>query len=220
MKVIVLSCSKNWVLWEPFHHCMEKYWPLHPDVIYYTDGAQNPFYKTIAIPHDLDHWTTGLREFLRQINDNHVLLMIDDCFIRQRVDTARIDFAEVILHWEPNVACCNFELSWDERDERTEYIGWKRRRHGAAYEVSIMCGLWNKAKLIDVLYRDSDPWKVELFQDNRGYDYYINSGNYIIDWGYKSFQPCGVVKGIWTDECIYFLESEGLKVEYEKLGKL
>lgn len=220
MKVIVMSCSKNWVLFEPFHHCMEKYWPSHPEVIYYTDGIINPYYKTIAIPHDLNHWTTGLREFLRQIDDDVVLLMIDDCFIRKPVDEKRILAAESVLRLEPNAACLNFELSWDTKDEPTIYEGWKRRKHGAAYEVSLMCGLWQKDKLMDVVSRDCDPWTIELDQDSKGYDYYINSGWYIIDWGYRTFQPCGVQKGSWTAECIHFLESEGLSIQYEKLGKL
>lgn len=218
MKVIVMSCSINWVLFEPFHHCMEKYWPSHPEVIYYTDGIINPYYRTIAIPHDLNHWTTGLREFLRQIDDDKVLLMIDDCFIRKPVDTARIEEAEVEI--SGNIACMNFELSWDDRDEPTALPGWKKRKHGAAYEVSLMCGIWQKDKLMDVVSRDCDPWTIELDQDSKGYDYYINSGWYIIDWGYRTFQPCGVQKGSWTAECIRFLESEGLNIQYEKLGKL
>lgn len=220
MKIIVMSCSKNWVLFEPFRHCMEKYWPEHPEVVYYTDGEICPYYKTIVVPHDLNHWTTGLREFLRQIDDDQVLLMIDDCFIRKPVDTERVVAAGSILQLEPSVACMNFELSWDNRDEPTLYEGWKKRRRGSAYEVSLMCGLWNKSKLIDVVSRDCDPWTIEIDQDNKGYDYYINSGWYIIDWGYRTFQPCGVVKGSWSAECIHFLESEGLHVQYEKLGKI
>ena len=219
MKIIVLSCSQNWVLWEPFHHCLEKYWPNHPEVIYYTDGDINPYYRTIPVDHDLNHWTTGLRIFLDCIVTEQVLLMIDDCFIRKPVDDKRVEYASLILYGEKNLACMNFELSWDTRDEPTIYEGWKKRKHGSAYEVSLMCGLWNKAKLMDVISRDCDPWTIELDQDNRGYDYYINSGWYIIDWGYRTFQPCGVVKGSWSAECIHFLESEGLNVPYELLGK-
>ena len=81
MIITVLSCSKNEELFFPFYRCMEKYWPNHPEVVYFTDGIINPFYKTIPVDHDLDHWTTGLREFLKQIDDEEILLMIDDCFI-------------------------------------------------------------------------------------------------------------------------------------------
>ena len=212
MKIIVLSCSKNEDTFLPFCHFMEKYYPNHPEVIYFTDGIINPYYKTIPIEMSLEKWTKGFREFLKQIESEHVLLMIDDCFIRKPVDVERIKIAEDILNKNPNLACLNFELSWDDHDTQTEYEGWKKREHGRDYEVSLMCGLWDKEKLLHVVDRDCSPWEIEIKQDGKGYDYYINSGDYIIDWGYRTFQPCGKVKGEWTEEAIKFLESEGYHV--------
>ena len=138
--------------------------------------------------------------------------MIDDCFIRKPVDEYRVRKAKLILELEPNLACLNFEKSWDANDIDTDYPDWKKRQHGSEYEVSLMCGLWDKEKLIHVLDRDCDPWTIELEQDGKGYDYYINSGEYIIDWGYKTFEPVGKVKGAWTEEAIKFLEDNGFSV--------
>lgn len=216
MIIAVLSCNKNEELFAPFHHCMEKYYPNHPKIVYFTDGIINPYYETIPIEHDLAHWTTGLREFLRQIPDEQILFMIDDCFIRCPVDEKRIKEASEIL--KGNIALMNFEKSWDEADLLTEYEGWKVRKHGSLFEVSLMCGLWQKDKLLKVLERDCDPWTIEEEQMGYGFDYYINSGDYIIDWGYKTFQPCNVMKGKWTQECKEFLESEGIEVDYNKKG--
>ncbi len=210
MIITVLSCNMNEDTFAPFHHCMEKYFPNHPEVVYFTDGIINPFYKTIPVEHDLEHWTTGLREFLKQIDDEQILLMIDDCFIRKPVDEKRIKEASKNL--KGNIACFNFEKSWDEMDKPTDLDGWKIRTHGRDYEVSLMCGLWDKQKLLDVIKRDCDPWTIELFQDGCGYDYYINSGDYIIDWGYETFVVFGKTRGRWTDESIRFLESEGFYV--------
>ena len=47
MKILVCSCDRNWDLWMPFHHCMEKYWNDHPEIIYKTETKDNPYYKTI-----------------------------------------------------------------------------------------------------------------------------------------------------------------------------
>lgn len=209
MTIVVLSCSKNEDTFLPFCHFMERYYPNHPRVIYFTDGIINPFYKTIAIDMTLEKWTRGFREFLNCIDDDYVLLMIDDCFIRQPVDTKRIDEALSIIQKEKNVACMNFEKAWDVRDLQTNYDGWKVREHGRDYEVSLMCGLWDKEKLLKVVDRDCSPWVIELEQDGKGFDYYINSGDYIIDWGYRTFQPCGKVKGVWTQEAKDFLKTEG-----------
>ena len=216
MKIIVLSCSKNEDTFEPFHDLMEKYYPCHPEIIYFSDGIKNPYYKTIIVENELSTWTKGFREFLNQINDEQVLLMIDDCFIRQPVDICRIneasDILELSIRLNGKIACLNFEKSWDKADEDTSFNGWKKRKHGSRFEVSLMCGLWDREKLIEVCDRDCTPWEIEENQDSKGYDYYINSGDYIIDWGYRTFELVGKVKGVWTEETIKFLESEGYHV--------
>ena len=48
MKILVLSCDKNKDLWEPFKHCIEKYYPNHPEIIYATETIKNPYYRTIC----------------------------------------------------------------------------------------------------------------------------------------------------------------------------
>ena len=74
------------------------------------------------------------------------------------------------------------------------------RKKGSEYELSLMCGLWDKEKLINILQKDSDPWTVEYNQETKGYDYLINSDDYIINWGYKTFHPVGLIKGKWARE--------------------
>lgn len=216
MKIAVLSCDKNDETFEPFHHCMEKYWPNHPEVVYFTETALNPYYRTITIPHDLQHWTGAVRKFLELLDDEIMLIMVDDCFIRQPVDVKRIEYAAE--HLVGNTACFNFEKSFDENDEVTALEGFMKRPHGSKYEVSIMCGLWNKAKLMKVLEPESDPWEVEFAQNNCGFDYYINSGDYIIDWGYRTYIPTNIFRGKWCRNVISFFEKEGIAVDYSKKG--
>lgn len=216
MKILVLSCDKNEDTFEPFYHCMEKYWKNHPEVIYATETIQNPYYKTIAKDYPLEIWTKRIRETLQEIDDNEILIMTDDCFIRNKVDTDRIDYARENL--KGNIAMFNFEKSFDSNDEETNLKGFKKRRHGADYEISIMCGLWDKEKLLKVIEEDSDPWQVEFKQNNCNYDYYINSDDYIIDWGYKTFIFTGICKGKWCRNVVPFFEKEGIKIDYERRG--
>ena len=216
MKIFVFSCDKNEDTFRPFHHCIEKYYPKHPEIIYATESIINPYYKTICKNYPLSMWTRRIRETLKEIDDDIILFIVDDCFIRKPVDKERINYACDNL--KDNIACMNFELSFDQNDEETNLIGWKKRQHGSSYELSIMCGLWQKDKLIKVLENDSDPWTVEIKQDTKGFDYLINSGDYIIDWGYKSFIYTGICKGKWCRNVVPFFESEGIEVDYEKRG--
>lgn len=216
MKILVLSCDKNSDLFEPFHHCMEKYWPNHPEIIYTTETISNPFYKTISYNYPLNLWTKRIRETLNNIDDNHIILMVDDIFIRKPVDVARLQYIDKCFN--SNTAMFNFEKSWDKSDESTNIVGFKKRRHNSKYEVSLMCGLWDKEKLINIIASDSDPWAVEYAQNNCGYDYYINSGDYIIDWGYITWKHVGLKKGKWCKEIIPFFKKEGINIDYTIRG--
>ena len=216
MKILVLSCDKNEETFMPFHYCMEKYYKNHPEIIYATETIKNPYYKTISKNYPLEMWTKRIRETLKEIDDNEILLLIDDIFIRKPVDIERIEYARSNL--KGNIACFNFEKVFNNQNQETDLIGFKMRNKGSEYELSLMCGLWNKEKLINVLEKDSDPWSVEYEQNTKGYDYMINSGDYIIDWGYKAFQPVGLVKGKWARECKEFFDKEGIVIDYDKKG--
>ena len=216
MKILVLSCDKDEDLFYPFRYCIEKYYPNHSEIIYSTETIKNPYYKTICKNYPLEQWTRRIRETLKEIPDNKILLMMDDIFIRKPVDTKRIDYARDNL--KGNIAMFNFEKVFNTEDKESGLEGFKIRQKGSEYELSLMCGLWDKDKLIHILEKDSDPWDVEYNQDTKGYDYYINSGNYIIDWGYETFKPVGVTKGKWAREVVDFFKKEGIKIDYEKRG--
>ena len=216
MKILVLSCDKNIDIFEAFHHCIEKYYKDHPEIIYATESEINPYYKTICKNYPLNKWSRRIRETLKEINDSEILLMIDDIFIREKVDSKRIEYLRKKL--KGNIAMFNFEKSFDTNDKESDIDGFKLRPKGSAYELSLMCGLWNKDKLIDILEGEHNPWEIEYNQDTKGYDYYINSGNYIINWGYETWKPVGLFKGKWCRKTVEFLENEGIEIDYEKRG--
>lgn len=216
MKILVLACDKNKDLFEPFHHCMEKYWVGHPEVIYYTESVQNPYYKTICVPCEIDTWTCGVRKCLNQIDDNQILLMVDDCFIQKPVNTDRVEF--LCSQLKGNVACINMAKSWHPMDEPCDIPGCKKRPHGAPYEVSICCGLWQKDKLLDVIAEDCSPWDVEYRQNNCNYDYYIND-ELAIDWGWHKYGDWfGLYRGKWTSNAIALFEREGISIDLNIKG--
>lgn len=217
MKILVLSCDKNKDLFEPFYHCMEKYWDNHPEIIYSTETLNNPYYKTICKNYPLNQWSKRIRETLAEIDDSQVLIMVDDCFVRRPVDENRIKYACENLNG--NIAFMNFEKAFDKNDLKSEIEGFNLRRKGAPYAISIMCGLWDKEKLINILKEDKDPWQIELTQPTCGYDYYINNGDFIIDWGYHTTGVWfGVRRGKWCKECVDFLRNEGIEIDFSKRG--
>ena len=142
MKIVVFSCDKNKDTFEAIHHCIEKYYPNHPEIIYITETIKNPYYKTICKNYDVDRWTQKIREALKEINDNVILLMTDDNFIRKPVDIERIKYVEANL--KGNIAMFNFEKSFDPLDQESCYKGFKMKNLKGIAINSIMCGMWQK----------------------------------------------------------------------------
>lgn len=90
MEILVLSCDKYEDLFEPFHYCMEKYWPDHPEIIYSTETIENPYYKTICKNYPIAKWSRRIHDTVQEIDDDLVLIMCDDCFIQHPVNTHRL----------------------------------------------------------------------------------------------------------------------------------
>ena len=109
MKILVMSCDKNEDLFYPFYHCIEKYWPDHPEVMYSTETKINPYYKTICKNYDINKWTKRVRESVQEINDDFILLMVDDIFIRQKVNNDSI--ISLTKYFDDNTASFNLERS-------------------------------------------------------------------------------------------------------------
>ena len=72
MVILVCSCDKNADTFGPFRHCMEKYWPGHPTILYSTETVQNPYYKTVSKNYPISKWTKRIRETLNDISDDAV----------------------------------------------------------------------------------------------------------------------------------------------------
>lgn len=216
MVILVYSCDKNKDLWTPFNHCIEKYWKDHPKVIYKTEKLKNPYYETITANYPMNEWTKGIREVLDQIDDKIILFMADDIFIRRPVDIDRLKYAIRFLEWSKHGANFNLEKSFDLRDK--EIKPGISQRCSKLWKVSIMCGLWKKEALKKILTENTTPWDIEEKGNDYGYDYYINSGDYIIDWGYSFLNYAGIKRGKWCKEAKYFFDNEGVNIDYEKRG--
>jgi len=210
MKILVLSCDKSVDLFYPFHHCIEKYWPEHPEIIYSTESVGNPYYKTICINYDLKHWSLRVKECLELLNDEYVLIMVDDIFLRHKVDN---DYFNYIVNSIPsNATNINLELSFDKKDIPYN-DDLKKRWEKGKYKTSVMCGVWNRERAIQCFDIVADPWEIEQINDRFNFTYYVLNNKQVLDWGHTPDKIIwGVYQGKWTQEALDFLQSEGFNV--------
>lgn len=215
MKIIVMSCDKYKVCWKPFFTLLNKYWKNHPSALLVCENELCPYCETINIPSN--SWTKRLREALKGIKDEEVLLMLDDFFIRRPVDVDRINKIKL----SDETICYNFEKNY--REPALKLKEWDIQKNNQVYLNSCQPSIWNREKLIERLQEDKNPQEWETTKIDSPYIHFINNQDYIIDIGYRH-QPLnigwGITRGKLTKECKEFLESEELLEEINDYNTL
>lgn len=215
VSLIILSCDKYEVCWKPFMTLLNKYWKDAPQRYLVTETKQCDYIRTLNI--NSNCWTERFREALKQIPTDYVIVMLDDFFIRQEVDTKRIEYC--ISQMNDDIAVFNFEKIYRQCDE-SNLEGFSRQFNNQVYLNSCQSSLWNRQALIDRLKDNQDAWQWETTKVNDKRLCYINNKDYIIDIGYRH-QPLnigwGIARGMIAKECLEFLKSENIDTtELEK----
>ena len=216
-KILVMSCDKySKYTNELFHHCIEKYWKNHPEVIYCTETIVNPYYETLLIDYPVNKWTKRVEEALNKIESDIVLVCPDDTFIRSKVNyntlkklSTYIDDKLIAINLEPPFDCtpCNEILSI--------------RNPNGKWLTSFMPQLWNRKKLIELLQgKELNPRQAEKLGYGTPYTYgIIATTNTDFNFGKKpSVYPYAIVEGKWSKEMIDFCKQENIEIDFSELG--
>ena len=212
-----MSCDKNQDLFEPFHHCMEKYWKDHPEIIYSTETVVNPYYKTICCNLPFSSWTKRVVETIKDLPCRNILLLVDDIFIRNYVDNDLVWLLQE-QYVKDNVGALNFEKSFDKNDIPLFNDIYKRNPTGR-YKLSLMCQMWQKRAILDLFNVDKDCWQFEKENKAKDWQFLISANGDIIDWGRNQGDwQFGIVKGKWARECKEFFDQENIEIDYSIRG--
>jgi len=205
MKILVLSCNKYKICWKPFFTLLDKYYPNHPKCYLVTETENCEYCETININNN--SWTYRFKKALEQIDDDEILVMLDDFFIRKRVDYKRIEK----IKFTDNIACYNFEQQY--REPALHCKEWDIQKNNQVYLNSCQPTLWNKNILIERLNENKSPQDWEWIKIDSPYIHFINNQDLIIDIGKTYDMNWGIVRGKISKECLEFLEKEGLTNE-------
>jgi len=209
VSILVLSCDSYEDCWEPFFKYKNKYWTdCKYDTYLVTETKTCKHAKTININNEC--WTVRFKEALKQIDSPYVLIMLEDFFIRSKVNQDKID----TCFFDNDTITFNFEKDYRDSIKGTN---WNLQYNNQIYLNSCQAGIWDRLKLIDRLQEDMNAWQWECTNINSPFKHYINNGDTIIDYGYthdrKGF---GVTRGKWSKECMEFLKDDN--IDFDKRG--
>ena len=215
LKIIVMCCDNNADTFEPFYHCMEKYWPNHPEIIYSTETVTNPYYKTVTKNYPISQWTKRIRETVEAEDATHFLLMCDDIFIREPVDDSFI--RSLCNYVKDDIAILSLNKSWDKNDKAFNDILTERHKAGK-WQLSLSDSIWSKQAIIDLFDYDTDPWDFETKNLYKNYRCLAARNRCFINRGSYCGERFALHRGKWCWECKLFFDKEGIKMDYDKRG--
>lgn len=218
LAIVVYSCDKNEEVWPAFRTCLNKYWVDHPVVYLLTETISYPYFNTICYDYDLGYWTKRIRASLKDVKEDKIIFICDDCFLDKEVNLKKLSKCLQIL--DDGYSNIQFELYSDPNDIDSVYPGFREKTEKSEYRISLLCGLWKKDRLIDILSEDCDLWTIEDRQEyDKTHRFLQISEEKVISWFNDQYGGNGAIrKGKWQHCVKDFFIKEGINMDFSKKG--
>ena len=218
-------------IWEGFFPCLAAQWPeLDLPIVMNTESKSYAFpgmeIRTLGLYPDGGKrvpWAKRLREHLKRIDTEFILLFLEDFWLEGPVDDA---FFRQCLQWmreNPDVANLSFQPTPGPNIRDGRFARFERRPQDGAYRFNCQAALWRRERLIQFLRAHESPWEWEVTGSIRSQRY--QDGFYSLTEGEKPVFPYnldlgGVIhRGKWNREAVVPLaEHYGLSIDYSRRG--
>lgn len=217
--VVVLSTDKYADIWPACCALHRKYWSDCPWPRYLaSDTKPSDFDGFIAIGTGQRglSWSDCTRRILAQIETDSVLLMLDDFFLTDYVDTKRVvELCRRMEHYHAGYLRLMPHKQYMRRLVGERYLG--EHLKGLPYRTSLQVAFWDAAVLRDLLVTNENPWQFELYGGLRS------------DFRPEPFLSCYdhpipytdvLERGKWLPRGVCLCQREGLVIDFEKRSRI
>ncbi len=233
--IIITSDVTSWSL-RPQFYLLKKYWPHMPRPIVggYTKPGFHIDADFISIGRFADYpvtkWSDGLLNFLKFVEDEYILFLMDDYWLNAPVHHERIMLLADYLQAHEQIA--RLDLTYD----RLNNANWSDVETlwgvndliidtpDSPYHFSYQAALWRKSMLIECIRPHETPWQSEMSGDARlarlgyyvlgtkhpplRYTIAVQGGKLALDGGY---QPEGY--GLPAEDAAYIIEQSWIPIQ-------
>jgi hypothetical protein len=125
------------------------------------------FYQIDKVDYPADRWSNALIKMLSAFPDPFILLMLEDYWLRRKVDQKCVSVCRQYMEHRPRI------LRIDLTDDR-QYSGGVydidtvdnydiiETPPGTPYQFSTQAGIWNKSLLLELLQPNKTAWETEI----------------------------------------------------------
>ncbi|GAB3520298.1 hypothetical protein GCM10027342_14640 [Photobacterium alginatilyticum] len=211
LAVLVLSCDNYSDLWPIFFKQYKKYWNQSEFKLYLACNEKSSNIDGVVDAKsgpDID-WSTSLKKSLVKVEENNVLIMIDDAFLKEEVNHQ--DFLELYNRFlDSNMDYLRLKNSPLPDIKVDELVG--QISPGSLYRTALFPSVWKKDVLIDILKPGESAWEFELKGSDRSdiYSEFYSVHNDV----FKIIH--GVIKGKWHPKALSDLRKLDVEVNQER----
>lgn len=215
LTLLVSSCDKYAVCWNPFVHGLQKYWPDHPRTIFITNKLQPEEFESIQIYPDRG-WADNLIFALEKIDSPYILYAQEDYWISRPIDQNNItDYLDLLRGGLVDYIRLRPAPPPDTpfmHDTRLGVISPHSR-----YRTSLQMALWRKSVLRDLLMEKESPWRFEEEGSRRSMltQFVFTCVRSISDG--VSYTFTAIINGEWAPCAYEYAKEESVFIDYSKL---
>ena len=228
--IVVCSCDKYEELWLPFFTCLKENWKNIPYPIVLNTESKSFSMKELDIKtfqlyqtNENVAWGKRLKETLKKIDSEYVILLLDDFFLKSEVQQDKINQHIQWMNENKNIAVFSYERTKGNNIQSKKYQDFELRPRNGEYRFNCQAAIWRRERLIKFIRNHESPWDWELLGSIRSRRY-SDEFYSLIEGKTKIFDyDCGGVlhRGKWMLKYITpLIEKYKFNINLEKLGTL
>jgi hypothetical protein len=202
--IVILSCDKFKVTWDPCFNHLFNSWPDCPYPIYLLNNfisSEDERVKDLLVGEDLN-WSDTLKKGLLKIKEKRVFFIFDDSFItRFNLEEVKLIFKITIENDLDSVALRKRVFDSGKRFNEKIY----KINPTAKYRNSLFLNLIKKDLLLSLLKSGENAWQFEKDGNKRNemFDFYSVYNSKLVAYEH------GIVKGKWLPKTYSYLKNKG-----------
>ncbi len=238
LAVLISSCDAYEDIWDPFFLLMNTYWKDIPYRVYLNTETKSynkvfPHFAVTTLNATKQNatWSQRMKSVLERIEEEYVLVLIEDFFLREDVQTSQIEDLLRMMNDDPlmcSIQLFGTRINCDKKRNNNTNSELKINRivSGQA-KVVFVPTIWRKETLVKWLRPHESIWAFESCASARAYRWHYKEHCYrvtepaIFNYLWEDGCYC-VVNGKWMMHPLLseLFEKNGIRVDYSVRGTI
>lgn len=233
---LLCTCDAYSDTWDMFFDLVNIYWKNIPYNIYmntetvaYKPIHQYPFKINVINTSNKISWSKRLITVLNRIEEDYVLMVLDDFFVKSPVNNDLIDSLVERLELDKTIASFQLTAARNSQEKNVE-IGNEldlSEIPNSGWKTHFIPTIWRKSQLLKWLRPHESIWGFEGYGSQRAriwnYKEKVFAVNAPMIYDYLWVDGCSViVNGKWYDSPVVdeFIKQNNLQVDLTKRGRI